>query len=496
MILENDDMTLDILIHEYLTKKRHSNAANFFRQEAKIPDYNLTHNTPLLLDWFSAFNDIYNVRSGNVKNKDSISRIEAVMLKLENEKKKYHGRKEDQLDRLKEMKAPEKRHDDHWRGHGSNDGYLYGDDGYSSRNERSLYRNNGRMYYDSLKDEDSARGGYYSDDNAYNAYYKDRKRNERQYPTEESLGKYYPVDKRGNSHEDVSQYYAKQEQYYYYDKPLTFLAPISTLHVHTQRVTALCPGESFFITGSTDRSISIVDIRSMKPCIISLNKPVIDIKIHKDNEAKTETIFVATETEVLSFTSGSSDPVQTFCVQSTPIVSLDIAEDVLTLDVDGALRRWSFTGDLIENVILQGVKSFVCVGDGLALVSDRLKVILYDYVKDEVVREIVTSSGILKRYTNGYLIILRDSIYMLDKNFDIMNLINVNDMVQSACMMDDNTVLVGLYNCIQKHGKGQVMTAEVHVGVVCCIEVISGFGKKYVVTCSQEGECKVWECLV
>lgn len=484
---ENDDMTLDILIHEYLTKKRHSNAANIFRQEAKVPDYNLTHNTPLLLDWFNAFNDIYNVRSGNVKNKDSISRVEAVMLKLENEKKKYYGRKEDALSR-KDMHGQEKRQD-YWHSQGPNDGYLYNDEG-NNGGERSAYRGT-KPYYEGHK------GNYYSEDNNYGPYYgKEQKRNERNYASGENMHKYYPHEKRGGSIEDVNSFYGKQEPYYYYDKPAGFLGLVTTLHVHTQRITAFCYSDSFFITGSTDRSISIIDIRTMKPCIISLNKPVIDLKMHKSSDAKPEIVFVATDTEVFSFISGSSEPLQTFTIQSSPIVGIDISDEVLTLDVEGILRRWAFTGDFIENVSLQGIKSFICVGKGLALISDRSKVILYDYKKNELVREIISSPGVLKKYAKGYLCLLRDSVYILDNDFDILNLINVNDMVQSACMVDDGSVLVGLYNCIQKHGKGPVMLTEAAVGVICCIEVISGFGKKYVVTCSQEGECKVWEYLV
>lgn len=88
---QESNITLEILIHDYLKKRNYTETANKFQKEANIPDYNPKDCIPILFEWFNAFNDIYNVRSGRVGCQENLARIENVMLKLENEKRRYRN---------------------------------------------------------------------------------------------------------------------------------------------------------------------------------------------------------------------------------------------------------------------------------------------------------------------------------------------------------------------------------------------------------------------
>ncbi|KAG0442440.1 hypothetical protein DMUE_0269 [Dictyocoela muelleri] len=85
---EDTKKMFNMLIHEYLRKEGYQGTAKLFLAEANVEITRESQPFPLLYKWFEAFNDICMVRSGKKKNKDSLARIEGVMLKLENDKKR------------------------------------------------------------------------------------------------------------------------------------------------------------------------------------------------------------------------------------------------------------------------------------------------------------------------------------------------------------------------------------------------------------------------
>lgn len=79
----------NILIHEYLVCNNLTESANIFKSEANIGDYTDVDKSSVLFEWFKMFNDICKVRSGNLSDIDGLARIEAIMVKLENDKMRY-----------------------------------------------------------------------------------------------------------------------------------------------------------------------------------------------------------------------------------------------------------------------------------------------------------------------------------------------------------------------------------------------------------------------
>ncbi|KRH92140.1 putative WD40/YVTN repeat-like domain, LisH dimerization motif protein, partial [Pseudoloma neurophilia] len=78
--------TLNILIYEYLSKNNYSETADVFKREAQVEEHAQTDSGPVLLTWFEMFDDICKIRSGKSKAFDTLTRVEAIMVKLENDK--------------------------------------------------------------------------------------------------------------------------------------------------------------------------------------------------------------------------------------------------------------------------------------------------------------------------------------------------------------------------------------------------------------------------
>lgn len=82
---------LNVLIHEYLIKNNFHQTANMFKNEANITEYAETPSKSVLYEWFRMFNEICMVRSGSTNDFENLARIEAIMLRLENEKMRYYS---------------------------------------------------------------------------------------------------------------------------------------------------------------------------------------------------------------------------------------------------------------------------------------------------------------------------------------------------------------------------------------------------------------------
>ncbi|KAI5148797.1 hypothetical protein ENBRE01_0547 [Enteropsectra breve] len=77
------------LIYEYLIKINYTKSATIFKDEASLEDIQLTDSPPSLLNWYCTFIETAEVRSGRKYIPESLNRIEAIMLRFENEKAKF-----------------------------------------------------------------------------------------------------------------------------------------------------------------------------------------------------------------------------------------------------------------------------------------------------------------------------------------------------------------------------------------------------------------------
>lgn len=91
MFSREDDKkdSLNLMIYEYLLKNDFQKSASSFKEESGIPECKMADSQPMLSLWYNNFMETVEVRSGLKLSPDSLSRIEGIMLKLENEKQRY-----------------------------------------------------------------------------------------------------------------------------------------------------------------------------------------------------------------------------------------------------------------------------------------------------------------------------------------------------------------------------------------------------------------------
>lgn len=91
MTKSSDELLLNFnrLIYEYLVKSKYEKSAEAFKLETKMQDIRLTDTPPVLLNWYNIFIETADVRSGKSYMPETLNRIEGIMLKLENDKRRY-----------------------------------------------------------------------------------------------------------------------------------------------------------------------------------------------------------------------------------------------------------------------------------------------------------------------------------------------------------------------------------------------------------------------
>ncbi|KAM0687949.1 hypothetical protein COBT_000796 [Conglomerata obtusa] len=571
---QKDDITLEILIHEFLVKKRYVGAAKIFMIEASIPEYNPNpRGLSLLNDWFTAFNEIYNARCGNIKSQENIARIEGVMLKLENEKKRHAvlGRfvservNYDSFDRDTIGKDSYETYDRNCYGNehdhelGSFDKNSYGsyDRNFAKKNENMHSKQESNPYDKQMQESSSynqnSHNNCYSNDSSF-SYNNYKPRNSDQLENNEHSRMYQDKHELGisnsyeqqipssvfidnvrrksivenNSELDVhnefddfnaqsdealhnlesKKYSNYQQEYINYDDTYIvndFLIPLFDFHLHLHKITctAICYELKLLITGGHDKLLNIINLQTFEK--ISTFEPhtkaITDIKIKEiicndKIEAFICTSSQDTEIKLFRYSNRTIEHICTYRGHKTPVTCIEfIGDTILSLDVDGEIRKWNWNGEFEENLQTNGIKTMLKYNETMLLVSDRNKVSLYDYTLNKNVKDLSNeSSAIIRKKYNKFLVCHKDKIIVFDENLKKLNIINnLGDKVQSACMLSDSSILIGSYQQIHKHGLRDIANIKAHDNVVGCLESINIFDKEYVISCSYDGDCKVWE---
>lgn len=81
--------SLNFLIYEYLLKNNFKKTAEMFQEETGISLSNLNDSKPALRRWYDIFIETAETRSGLGNAPDALDRIEGIMMRLENEKRRH-----------------------------------------------------------------------------------------------------------------------------------------------------------------------------------------------------------------------------------------------------------------------------------------------------------------------------------------------------------------------------------------------------------------------
>ncbi|KAI5171158.1 hypothetical protein NEFER03_0560 [Nematocida sp. LUAm3] len=443
---------LNALIYEYLIKKNYSGTAKVFKVEGDVTHINLTQGSSALLDWFVAFNDLYNVRSGRSSSGGIAGKIDAILGKHPKEKAPPQ-----------EPRYP------------SPAGPWYEKSNFSAPQRFSEEKPQGDLLNTILEIDDP--------------HFPEKR------PPKEDSQEYFAGRKPQKPEKDQSS--------------SLLLKEISKLRLHTQRITtmSICHRKKILATGGMDGAICVVDLLNLSDLIrfephtmqisqvkmkesLSPNDPYLLFgSASMDREAKVYKVTRAEgKLELSLFLSLKG--------HKSSVKSIDFSSSkIYTIGIDGELRIWSMEGVCLAAFALRRtIKSLLVRSDSMVGIGDINSISLFNPENASYHKEISEKGSVSSYKTQSTsLFVLTDGILIFDQKFIKSHVLPLpSERIMSSCIVG-NRLFFGGYQMIYEIEEKKVYTCAVHDGMICAIEGTLLNNRVILITTSHDGEIKIWE---
>lgn len=462
---------LNALIYEYLVKRNYSGAAKVFKVEGDVTQINITQGSSALLDWFVAFNDIYNVRSGRSSAAGIATKIDAILGK--------HSADE--------------------RVAGDPQGYGVGPPAIPS-----AVKGVGPL---------GGSNNWYQEQHKYPLQYNSRP----QAPS--------PSGVPGNS-SSISRDSDLLNAVLELDDPLSApvhttkrpdkdpgaahapMKEVSKLHLHSQRVNSIsvCHKRKILVTGGMDSSVCVVDL--VTPSDVIRFEPhtmqVSQVKI-KDSGAPGSPLYFGSasldrEAKVYKVTRNEGKLDLSLCLvlrgHKSSVKAIDFTADkIYTVGIDGELRIWSMEGACLGSFALRRTVKLMAVrSDTMIVLCDINSISLFNPETASYIKEIPDKTILsMYRAMSSTLFVLNDSVLLFDKTFSSSQAVLLpSDRIHSSCSVGGR-IFLGGYQVVYEINDRRVFVSHAHDGVISAIESVVVNSRVLLITGSQRGDIKIWE---
>ncbi|WUR04992.1 WD40 repeat domain-containing protein [Vairimorpha necatrix] len=534
--------SLNTLIYDYLLKMKFDKTAQVFITEAYIGEKVANELPPALFEWYLAFHEISNIRCGITNNSGDVARIEGIMLKLENEKKRYQH-----MGRL----------DGYYGKQEGNDVYGYNAQYYgtSPRMNRTRYEDvNYKVAYGKYSSDESQYSKYSSDDLTYgkfdpqyltNEEYKSRPHKEyirnqditRNDNTrnEEYISKSRDITRNQDftRKEDYNQEYKDYNQDYNQDyirnvvrnkdkvkneylfknddsiSPNVFdpllsnddfiIKTISSLRLSDREVITSCVSRDHkrlfnVYNNKTIGSFNYVLFKN--ECIVETNGKQITMMKIKDTPDFIWIVatFDTNELMVIRYLINDLKFEMAGYLRDhkNKISCFDISEYIVSLDIKGNLKRWNFKGQIEkEEKYGEFINSLYIYNESKYILSDSTRTYLYDHNEHKEISEI--SKGYLlnlKYYDGLFIFVFTDKVLICDKSLNKIKNLLIPD-IKGATVVEGKILVV----------TSQVLWYESPVRLSKCsildkdeiinIESINNYKAGHFLILTKKGELKI-----
>lgn len=489
--------TLNMLIYEYLTKMKYEGTAKVFCSETGIGEFKAGEGTPLLAQWYGVFHDISAVRSGLSPNPHDLSRIEGIMMRLENERRRhqYIGRVDGSVG------------------------------GYGGMREMDLYKQYG-MYYQPQQFE--ARKmyemyGQMSPGDGGTRFYDPRKggaeyrgmQGRMMYPRFEEQTGMCSMKMGGRGREErryVDGGPVVGPQVVEGGAGLEPMCVAGDRSFGLKEIMGFVPNEysvvcsvvarehKVLFVSSSNKTVTAVNLLSGKnEAVVETNgSQVIEIKI-KEHPEQVVVVCNVGSNELL---------LMRYCMQgkagfeiggvlkghTAPIVSYEVLDFIHSLDRGGIMRKWSLQGGFEREEVVSGdVVHICCISDDNFMLADSQRVYVYDFELNIEMMEVLRgrASGI-KRVDEGFIVVFKNQVVWLDKRMQKVKTLRLgSEEVRTAALIDSDIVVASSHEALFSTGKA-LNRMKFHETGIVSLNGVNVFRKPSIVSCSAGGECKVW----
>jgi hypothetical protein len=470
---QNMGYTLNTLIYDYLIKMKYDKSAKSFSIEAQLEDTKPYEGVPLLSQWYFAFSEISNVRSGLSSNPGDLSRIEGIMLKLENEKKRYQT-----MGRIDHPNyyGPPREPENMYKGHP-----MYYPPPYPDQRKMDMY------------------GPIHPPIESPVPFIDPRKPD------------YGRVQPRPPMRYDEPKNISPQYQEMRYEKPKN-ISP-----QYQERPFVLREISSFRITDSTvifssisrEHSIMFNVVDTRKICAFNC----INMKLESEFDTGGKQLVSIRLKDVGDFIyivgsyggkelmimryilkEGKFDIMGYLRGHSSNIISFDVSDFIYSLDESFILRKWSFKGNCEREEILSGnIKYIFSYTDSTIILSDSNRVYLYDFEMNMEMQELFKGELIeTKRIDDNFIFIFREKAAIMDRHLNRVKFLSIpHNNLTTGCYLE-NDIFLGSqqtlwYECQSRLNKVNIYES----GDIISLESISRFKGGHMVSINSIGEFKL-----
>lgn len=486
--------TLNMLVYDYLVKTKYEGTAKVFLNEAGLGDFKPTEGAPILAQWYAAFHDISAVRSGMSSSVHDLSRIEGIMMRLENERRRHQhiGRVDPTIyGGMREM-----------------DSYKYPMYYPHHFEQRKMYEMYGQMspvepvprFYDPRKSV--------SDYRSMQGHLRYPPRFDEQPPVQNMKP---PMRQRDGRYVNVninSPMMPKAE-------PSPSLDPVLSAGdkpFGLKEIMGFVPCEHPLVCSATAREHKILMIASSNKTVTAVNllsgkneavvetngNQVIDIKMQEHEEYIVVVCNVGSN-ELLLMRYAVKGDVRFEIVgmlrgHMAPIVSYEVLGFIYSLDGNGIMRRWSLHGVFEREEVLSGnVIHICCISEDNFMLADKQRVYVYDFELNIEMMEILRGHALeIKRIDKGFIVIFRNQAVWFDKRVHkVKSLSTNNETIKTATLIDSDIVVASSHDAWFSTGKA-LNRMKLHEASVISLDSVNMFRKSSIVSCAVNGECKIW----
>lgn len=448
---------LNALIYEYLIKKNYTGTAKVFKIEGDIERINLSNGTSALMDWFVAFNDIYNIRCGRTGSAEIVSKIDAVM----------------------------------GRGREGKEGFVrYGGPSFSSGGSGAPpappLAEGRRPIPRSTSAEQVYR--YRRDGDILNTILG---------ITDDS----YPNTPPSSLSSASGKTFHALEK----EPSLPFLKEVAKIKLHSQKITAMsiCRSKKILLTGGLDTFISVLDLSTLAP-ILKFEAHSMQITQIRTKESFPDapTFFasasLAADVKLYKITevdrSYEVSLVHSLVGHKNYVRAIEfIKTRIVTVGMDGEVIEWSLNGECISTCSLnRTIRMATAFTEDLMVIGDINSVFLYNPSLQSVVRELSSKGAFGFSKTKKDLVILhQDLAVRYNGAYSPIESIQLpTDKIQSVTTLFGK-ILLGGYQAIYLWMERKFSIIHAHDTIVTCLDTLDS--SSLLISSSYDGEVKVWE---
>lgn len=540
---------LNMLIHEYLKKNKFHDSANVFQNEASVPEYRESQNSSILLQWFRIFNDICLLRSGNKCGEAHLSRIESVMMKLENEKRKLG--KLNEVNNQQYSKYP----NNFFPGRQMYENNVYDypiknpkigefkqfqtepygvpdfnyPAEYDSRPEMPDVRDNIRYsrydgrnkemnmpYTESSNEYNLQNVGYKScptmvnDEfyKKYNEYMSDYTKSSDSVNYKNGLfyknfGKNLQSETGTSIFNDLYSNYEKQYSSNFDKKTKTMDIVNSYRFVNSKIRTMLFSRKQNSLLILASKELIIIDISTKKIVYQKVhfgernNILCLEDDFYDNNEDLFSVVATYSSNSPIKFYKFTIDPFNFEFIKEIEfdlqIISFTLAKNnFYILDINEEISKYSIEGKLmLKNKLSEDIRSLIWVRDDILFLCDHNSTFVHNFETNERITISYEPSSMAQKTDKNFITVYNEKANIYDINFKKRNTIKLNHNPYCIDLIDEHNVLTGRSNQLIWYHFRNSSSISVHRSTVTAVKMLD-LETGLVATGSENGDVSLW----